>query len=69
MAYTDFESKMTRKLVVKASDRAIADAEWLLTMGPEGVEMRKLGDDEEYFLSWRSIIGHALIHRAKKGRV
>ena len=51
-----------RSVTIKSSDRALPNREWVLTMGAFGVEIRKMGSKEKRRLSWRSIIGHALIH-------
>lgn len=54
-----------RTVTIRSSDRAISDAEWILEIGPSGIGIRRFGEKHRpYFLSWRSIIGHALIHRA-----
>jgi hypothetical protein len=56
-----------RTIKIRSSDRAISDAEWVLSMSEGGLRFRRLGErkDEERHLSWRSIIGHGLIHSAK----
>lgn len=66
----EFTKEIERQIKIRSSDRAISDCEWVLTMGESGVHMRRLGEREEeaHFLSWRSIIGHALIHSAKERR-
>jgi hypothetical protein len=41
------------------------DSTWIIEMGAEGVRVRRKFDPptESYFVSWRSIIGHVLIHK------
>jgi len=58
---------LRRSIVIKSSDRAIADSEWVLSLGLEGVRIRRLNSPKHtaLHLSWRSIIGHALIHKGK----
>jgi hypothetical protein len=59
--------KCVKRLIkIKSSDRAISDADWVLTISGSGVTMKRFGDHAEgtMSLSWRSIISHALIHRA-----
>jgi len=59
--------KALRRIVkIRSSDRSIADAEWILSISESGVRIRRKGDRLEgaFAVSWRSIIGHALIHRA-----
>ena len=70
MAYTEFDREITREITLKASDSAVADWRWVLEMSQGGVAMHRVDEKEVYFLSWRSIIGHALIHRAvRKGQI
>lgn len=53
-----------RAVVIKASDRAIPAAEWSLTFSAGGVTMRKLHARESHRLTWRSVIGYAVVHGA-----
>lgn len=57
-----------RTVIIKSSDLAIADAEWVLAFGLDGVRIRRRGAAKEsaMHLSWRSVIGHALIHKGTK---
>ena len=53
-----------RAVTIKSSDRALPNSVWVLTISATGVNIHKLGHkSKSYRLSWRSIIGHALIHR------
>lgn len=59
--------KVIKRVVkIRASDRAIADAEWIIAISEGGIRIRRLGDRAEgsFGCTWRSVIGHALIHRA-----
>jgi hypothetical protein len=59
--------KCVKRLIkIKSSDRAISDAEWVLTISASGVTMKRFGEHShgQTHLSWRSIIGHSLIHNA-----
>ena len=59
--------KVIKRVVkIKSSDRAIADAQWIVAMDETGVRIKRFGSHGEgsMHLSWRSVIGHALIHRA-----
>lgn len=59
--------KVIKRVVkIRSSDRAISDAEWILAISEHGIRIRRLGDrqDGSFGVSWRSVIGHALIHRA-----
>lgn len=59
--------KIVRRVIkIRSSDRAIADAEWVLSFGEKGLGIRRAGarTSETFHLSWRSVIGHAVIHRA-----
>jgi len=60
-------NKVLRRLVViKSSDRAIAPAKWVVEIGLGGVRFYRLRQrDEVWSLSWRSVIGHALVHNAR----
>jgi hypothetical protein len=70
MAYTEFSGEIVREVTMKASDPSVSDWRWVLRMTPDGVEMHRVDEDGTFFLSWRSIIGHAMIHRAgRKGQV
>jgi hypothetical protein len=58
--------KVIRRTVkIKASDRALPDTEWVLSFDSQGVRVRRLGESKhsQSYLSWRSVIGHSLIHR------
>lgn len=61
-------TKILRRTVkIKSSDRTLADAEWVLTLGAAGVSIKRLGAHGAGMrLSWRSVIGHALIHRGER---
>jgi hypothetical protein len=55
-----------RAVKIRSSDRSIADALWVLSISEAGVRVKRHGEHAEgsMSLSWRSIISHALIHRA-----
>lgn len=62
-------NKVIRRTVkIKASDRALPDTEWVLSLDGQGVRIRRLGTSkhDNVYLSWRSVIGHALIHHQRK---
>jgi hypothetical protein len=61
--------KCIRRLIkIKSSDRALPDTEWILTFTENGLRVRRLGEHKEHemAISWRSVIGHVLIHRGVK---
>lgn len=60
------ENKVLRRVIkIKSSDRAIADAQWVLELGVFGVRIHRLNHrSEQWSLSWRSVISHALVHGA-----
>src|SRR5574341_17098 len=65
--FNESKRKVIKRVVkIRSSDRAIADAEWGLALSEAGVRIWRLGHLSEgtMHLSWRSVIGHALIHRA-----
>lgn len=64
-------TKLFKRIVkIRSSDRAIADAQWVLTFGISGIIMHKLGHrSESWRLSWRSVISHALVHSAGLKRI
>lgn len=57
-------TKVFRRVVkIGSHDRSLPDREWILTIGSFGVEIRRMSSRESpRRLSWRSIIGTALIH-------
>lgn len=58
--------RIVRTTKIKSCDRAISDAVWVLSLSEGGVRMKRHGEHAEgtMSLSWRSVISHALIHRA-----
>lgn len=54
-----------RSITIRSCDRALADAEWVLALDQGGVRIRRLGEHKsaQMYLTWRSVIGHALIHK------
>jgi len=54
-----------REVTIKSSDPAIEDATWVLGFSINGMTIRRKGEQDQLRLSWRSIVGHALIHRGK----
>lgn len=57
-----------RTTIIRACDRALPNTEWVLAMDSMGCRIRKMGasKDSQMYLSWRSIISHALIHKQLK---
>lgn len=60
--------RVSRTVKIRSCDRALRDAEWVLCFSENGLSIRRLGERAESAmnLSWRSVIGHALIHRGAK---
>jgi hypothetical protein len=59
--------KVIKRVVkIRSSDKAIADAEWIVALDGAGVRIKRFGAHGEgtMFLTWRSIVGHCLIHKA-----
>lgn len=59
-------NKVIRRTVrIRASDRALPDVDWVLALDGQGVRIRRLGESKhaQMYLTWRSVIGHALIHK------
>jgi len=54
-----------RQVTIRSSDRALPNTAWILTLDGGGVRIRRLQErkENEMFLSWRSVISHALIHK------
>jgi hypothetical protein len=63
-----FTRTIDRVVSIKASDPALEDTEWVIHIGPEGLSVRRRGEGAESAipLTWRSIIGHALIHPKRR---
>jgi len=59
-----FTKNIRRYLKIRASDQAMADGEFVIQIGESGVKFKRFGEvkGRVWSLSWRSIIGHALIH-------
>lgn len=55
--------KISRVVKIRSSDRALRDAEFVLTFSENGLDIRRSGAREEIHLSWRSVVSHALIHK------
>lgn len=61
---------LRRAVTFKSSDRAIPDAEWIVSLTGAGVRAHRRGRrGESWFLSWRSVLGHALIHGMRRENV
>jgi hypothetical protein len=60
----EFTKTIERVVKIRSSDRAISDAEFILSIGPSGIRIRRRCEPIEtaMMLSWRSVISHALIH-------
>jgi hypothetical protein len=55
-----------RLVTIRASDPAIKRSQWVLSFGPRGLTVRRYGTTEDsHYLSWRSIIGYALVHACR----
>ena len=59
-----FTKILKRVVIIRSVDPALSHAPWYLEVGPRGVSIRRKGEHSTFHLSWRSIIGHALIHSA-----
>ena len=61
----DFTKTLKRRVKIRSSDRAMADRTFVITIGPSGLTVREFGAPKEdgMSVSWRSIIGHVLIHK------
>lgn len=61
----DFTKIIKRRVKIRSSDRAMADRTFVISIGPSGLTVREFGAPKEdgLSLSWRSVIGHALIHK------
>jgi hypothetical protein len=59
----EFEKRVRRKVIIPSDDPAIGDVAWHLDLGPDGVGMRRQRSkkDSRRFVSWRSVIGLAII--------
>lgn len=65
------KTKVIRRHVkIRSFDRALADADWVLTFTASGVRIRRLHERkaDEKFLSWRSVIGHRVMHADREAR-
>jgi hypothetical protein len=62
------ENKALRRVIkIKSSDRAIADAQFILEIGIFGVRWHRYGSkSQRWQLSWRSILSHGLLHSCRK---
>lgn len=60
-----FTRAIERTVKLRASDRALPNPEFVLTFQESGVTIRRKGESGNWFLSWRSVIGHAMIHSRK----
>jgi hypothetical protein len=57
--------RVSRVVKIKSCDRALADGEFILTFSENGLSVRRRGarKTDGLNLSWRSIVGHVLIHK------
>lgn len=64
-----FTKRLRRLVRIPSSDRAIPTAEWVLELDDRGVQLHRLGHRRESWrLTWRQVIGHALLHNAGRDR-
>ena len=64
-----FTRTIDRAITIPSNDPGLDDTEWVLTIGPSGVTSRRKGETESVHLTWRQIIGHALIHSGGRRNV
>lgn len=59
--------RVSRAVTIHASDPDLPDTTWVLTFTADGLFIRRHGAPRRaaLFLSWRSVVGHALIHRGR----
>lgn len=60
-----FTKTIRRVVKIRSSDRAMPDRDFVIVIGPSGLTIREFGAPKEdgMGLSWRSVIGHVLIHK------
>lgn len=62
----NFDKRLKRQVTIRGSDPAIGNADWVLTLDGQGVRFHRLGHrSESWGLSWRSVIGVALVHHKR----
>lgn len=59
-----FTKTIKRSVELISGDRDLPNTVWIIAMGGNGIRLKKLGKSNKASLSltWRQIIGHALIH-------
>jgi len=57
-----FTKVLKRTVTLRSGDPALGDAEFVLKLGPLGVEVSKKHTQVSRFLTWRAVIGFALTH-------
>lgn len=58
-----------REVTIAAGDRGLPDQTFELGFGPNGLTIRRKGETgSKKHLSWRQVIGHALIHCGGGGK-
>ncbi len=62
-----FTKTLRRLVTIRSCDPALPDGNFVVYLGPEGVAIRRMGESKERTrsLSWKSIVGTALIHQGR----
>jgi len=61
-----FAKTIRRQVVIRSPDPGLLPREWILYMDAAGLTFRRLGSQERYRLSWRTILGIGLVHNARE---
>ncbi len=63
-----FTKTIKRTVTLRSGDPTLGDTEFVLKLGPLGVEVSKKHTQVSRFLTWRAVIGFALTHaEGRKG--
>lgn len=57
-----FTKTIKRTVTLRSGDPTLGDTEFVLKLGPLGVEVSKKCSQNSRFLTWRAVIGFALTH-------
>lgn len=55
---------LRRHVRIKSSDPSIPAADWIVSLSGQGIHIRRARSSDAFRVSWRSVIGYALVHSA-----